>query len=119
MVARLRRNALSEPCLADGSVAVAPEHVYLTVVVMSAQQYREGMSDKERAYAEVIRAQGAESLGIQHWGPEGGLVLFTDPMSWTTLAVYELEFSPHAVSQRLQTSRRAFSSSSHIPESPC
>jgi hypothetical protein len=74
------------------------------------------MSDKERGYAEVIRAQGAEFLGIQ-FGPYGALVLFNDPQSWTTLAVYELEFSPQAVSQRLQRSRQAFDRHPHIPES--
>ena len=68
------------------------------------------MSDKEQAYAEVIRAQGAEFVGIQQWGSEGGLVLFTDPVSWTTLAVNEMEFSPQAISRRLETSRRKFSS---------
>ena len=65
------------------------------------------MSDKERGYAEVIRTQGAEFLGIQP-GLRGPLVLFTDPVSRTTLAVHELEFSPQAISQRLQTSRQAF-----------
>jgi hypothetical protein len=65
------------------------------------------MSDKERGYAEVIRAQGAEFLGIQP-GLRGALVLFTDPESRTTLAVHELEFSPQAISQRLQRSRQAF-----------
>ena len=55
------------------------------------------MSDKEREYAEVIRSQGAEFLGIQ-LGPYGALVLFSDPTSWTTLAVYELEFSAQTVS---------------------
>jgi hypothetical protein len=72
------------------------------------------MSDKERDYAEVIRAQGAEFIGIQHWGPQGGLVLFADPTSWTTLAVYELEFSSQAVSQRIQKSRQAFDLVSHV-----
>jgi hypothetical protein len=65
------------------------------------------MSDKERGYAEVIRAQGAEFLGMQP-GLHGPLVLFTDPESWTTLAVHEVEFSPQAISQRLQRSRQAF-----------
>jgi hypothetical protein len=65
------------------------------------------MSDKERGYAEVIRSQGAEFLGIQP-GPCGALILFGDPTSWTTLAVRELEFSPQAVSQRLQKSRQEF-----------
>ena len=65
------------------------------------------MSDKEREYAEVIRSQGAEFLGIQ-LSPYGALVLFSDPASWTTLAVYELEFSARTVSQRLQKSRQAF-----------
>ena len=71
------------------------------------------MSDKERDYAEVIQSQGAEFLGIQ-LGPQGALVLFSDPTSWTTLAVYELEFSPLAVSQRLQKSRQAFALVSHV-----
>ena len=38
------------------------------------------MSDEERNYAEVIRSQGAEFLGIQ-LGPHGALVLFSDPTS--------------------------------------
>jgi hypothetical protein len=87
--------------------------------MVSAQQYRERMSDKERAFAEVIQAQGAQFLGIQQWGPNGDLILFTDPMSWTTLAVYELEFSPQAVSERLQASRRAFGPLSHAQEPHC
>jgi hypothetical protein len=67
--------------------------VHLPVaMVVTHCQLRE-MSDKERAYAEVIRAQGAEFLGMQP-GLHGALVLFTDPESWTTLAVYEVEFSP-------------------------
>jgi hypothetical protein len=70
------------------------------------------MSDKERDYAEVIRSQGAEFLGIQ-LGPYGALVLFSDSASWTTLAVFELEFSPQTVSQRLQKSRQG-SASSHL-----
>jgi hypothetical protein len=65
------------------------------------------MSDKNRHYAEVIRVEGGEFLGIQR-GPRGALVLFTDPESQTTLAVRELEFCRHAVSQRLQESRLAF-----------
>ena len=76
------------------------------------------MSDKEREYAEVIRSQGAEFLGIQ-LGPHGALVLFSDPTSWTTLAVYELEFSPQTVSQRLQKSRQAFDLMSHLQKSVC
>jgi hypothetical protein len=76
------------------------------------------MSDKERDYAEVIRSQGAEFLGIQ-LGPHGSLVLFNDPTSWTTLAVYELEFSPQTVSQRLQKSRQAFALVSDIQKSLC
>jgi hypothetical protein len=76
------------------------------------------MSDKERDYAEVIRSQGAEFLGIQ-LGPHGALVLFNDPTSWTTLAVYELEFSPQAVSQRLQKSRQEFGLSSQVQKSFC
>jgi hypothetical protein len=59
------------------------------------------MCDEQRDYAEVIRSQGAEFLGIL-LGPHGALVLFSDPTSWTTLAVYELEFSAQTVSQRLQ-----------------
>jgi hypothetical protein len=71
------------------------------------------MSDKERDYAEVIRSLGAEYVGIQ-FGPRGALVLFNDPASWTTLAVDELDFSPQAVSQRLQKSRQAFDLVSHV-----
>ena len=51
------------------------------------------MSDKKRDYAEVLRVARGEFLGIQR-GPRGALVLFTDPESWTTLAVHELEFCP-------------------------
>jgi hypothetical protein len=76
------------------------------------------MSDKEREYAEVIRSQGAEFLGIQ-LSPYGALVLFSDPTSWTTLAVYELEFSAQTVSQRLQKSRQAFGLMSHLQKSLC
>jgi hypothetical protein len=76
------------------------------------------MSDEERNYAEVIRSQGAEFLGIQ-LGPHGALVLFSDPTSGTTLAVYELEFSPQTVSQRLQKSRQAFALMSHLQKSLC
>jgi hypothetical protein len=65
------------------------------------------MLEKERGYAKVIRAQGAEFIGMQ-LGVHGALVLFTEPESRTTLAVYELEFSPQAISQRLQRSRQAF-----------
>ena len=71
------------------------------------------MSDKERVYADVIRSQGAEFVGIQ-FGPKGALVLFNDPTSRTTLAVYELDFSPQAVSQRLQKSRQAFDLVPHV-----
>jgi hypothetical protein len=65
------------------------------------------MADKKREYAEVIRVEGGEFLGIQR-GPRGALVLFIDPESRTTLAIRELEFSPQAVSQRLHESRLAF-----------
>jgi len=65
------------------------------------------MVDKKREYAEVIRREGGEFLGIQR-GPRGALVLFTDPESRTTLAIRELEFCSQAVSQRLQESRQAF-----------
>ena len=81
--------------------------VHLPVVIVHTHRYFGKMSDKERGYAEVIRAQGAEFLGMQP-GLHGALVLFTDPESWTTLAVYEVEFSPQAISQRLQRSRQAF-----------
>jgi hypothetical protein len=65
------------------------------------------MSDKNRDYAEVIRVAGGEFLGIQS-GPQGALVLFTDPKSRTTLAVHELKFCSKAVSRRLQESRQTF-----------
>ena len=71
------------------------------------------MSDKEQVYADVIRSQGAEFVGIQ-FGPNGALVLFNDSASRTTLAVYELDFSPQAVSQRLQKSRQAFDLVPHV-----
>jgi hypothetical protein len=76
------------------------------------------MCDEQRDYAEVIRSQGAEFLGIL-LGPHGVLVLFSDPTSWTTLAVYELEFSAQTVSQRLQKSRQAFALMSHVQKSLC
>jgi hypothetical protein len=76
------------------------------------------MCDEQRDYAEVIRSQGAEFLGIL-LGPHGALVLFSDPTSWTTLAVYELEFSAQTVSQRLQKSRQAFALMSHVQKSLC
>jgi glutamine amidotransferase-like uncharacterized protein len=74
------------------------------------------MSGEETRYAEVIRSQGGEFLGIQ-LGPYGSLVLFNDPTSWTTLAVYELEFSPQTVSQSLQKSRQAFGLVSPVQKS--
>ena len=70
-------------------------------------RYARGMPNSERDYAAVVRSVGAEYLGIQ-LGPHGSLILFTDPESRTTLAVAELEFSPQAVSNRLQESRQAF-----------
>jgi hypothetical protein len=92
--------------------------VHLPVAMVVTHWQFQEMSDKERAYAEVIRAQGAEFLGMQP-GLDGALVLFTDPESWTTLAVYELEFSPQAISQRLQRSRQAFDLVSPVQESHC
>jgi hypothetical protein len=92
--------------------------VHLPVATVVTRWQLRGMSDKERGYAEVIRAQGAEFLGMQP-GLHGELVLFTDPESWTTLAVYELEFSPQAISQRLQRSRQAFDLASQVQESHC
>ena len=74
------------------------------------------MADKKREYAEVIRVEGGEFLGIQR-GPRGALVLFIDPESQTTLAVRELEFCAQAVSQRLQESRRAFEVPQQIQKS--
>ena len=74
------------------------------------------MSNSERDYAAVVRSVGAEYVGIQ-FGPHGSLILFTDPESRTTLAVAELEFSPQAVSHRLQESRQAFQLLPHVQES--
>ena len=58
-------------------------------------------------YASVIAQQDAVFLGIQH-GPRHNLVLFADRENQSTLAVMEHEFSPDAVSRRLQSSRAAF-----------
>jgi hypothetical protein len=79
-------------------------------------RYSRGMSNSERDYAAVVRSVGAEYLGIQ-LGPHGSFILFTDPESRTTLAVAELEFSPQAVSHRLQESRQAFQLLPHVQES--
>jgi hypothetical protein len=69
-------------------------------------------------YAAVIAKQGAEFRGVQ-FGPRGTLILFADPRSRSTLAVAESEFSPEAVSQRLQESRRAFDLERGIQKSLC
>ncbi len=60
-----------------------------------------------RIYAAVILAQGAEFLGIQQT-LRGNLILFNDPQNRSTLAVAEREFSPEAVSLRLNDSRRRY-----------
>ena len=76
------------------------------------------MTDQKRDYAAVIRAQGAEFCGVQ-LGPRGALVLFADPESRTTLAVFQSEFSPQTVSQRLQESRSAFALDAEVQKSLC
>jgi hypothetical protein len=58
-------------------------------------------------YEATITAQGGEFRGIQ-FGPRSTLILFADPRLGSTLAVAESEFSPEAVSRRLQDCRRAF-----------
>jgi hypothetical protein len=60
-------------------------------------------------YESVIAAQGAEFRGIQT-GPRGDLILFADPQLRSTLAVAEVEFSPRAVSCKLEESRHSFRS---------
>jgi len=62
-------------------------------------------------YETVVEQQGAEFQGIQ-MGPKGALILFADPKLRTTLAIAEPEFSPEAVSRRLQDSRHTFASKS-------
>ena len=58
---------------------------------------------------EVLRANGAEFQGyIAACGRT--LVLFSDPVSGTTLALETAEFSTDAVAARLEESRREHSS---------
>jgi hypothetical protein len=80
--------------------------------------YVRTMDDRKPEYAEVIRAQGAEFHGIQ-FGPLGASILFVDPKSRATLILSEGEFSPDAVSRRLQESRQAFDLDSHVQKSLC
>jgi hypothetical protein len=65
------------------------------------------MDENTVYYEAVITAQGAEFRGIQA-GPRGDLILFADPQFRSTLALAKPEFSPEAVSSKLQASRRAF-----------
>ena len=60
-------------------------------------------------YQQVIAELGAEFRGMQQ-GPRQRLILFADPELRSTLAVAEQEFSPEAVSRRLEESQRAFRS---------
>jgi hypothetical protein len=76
------------------------------------------VANQNRDYAAVIRAQGAEFCGLQR-GPRGTLVLFADPVSRTTLAVPEPEFSSGAVSHRLQESRLACALDAEVQKSLC
>ena len=69
-------------------------------------------------YAAIIAEQGAEFRGVQ-LSPHGALILFADPRLKSTLAVAESEFSPEAVSQRLQESRRLFDLECGIQKSLC
>ena len=74
--------------------------------------------DHSSSYAAIISAQGAEFRGIQ-LGPRGTLILFADPALKSTLALPESEFSPEAVSRRLQENRRSFDLEGHIQKSLC
>jgi hypothetical protein len=67
-----------------------------------------------RYYEAALAAEGAEFRGIQS-GPRGALILFADPKLGSTLAVAESEFSPEAVSHRLEDSRRAFNADLRPP----
>ena len=57
------------------------------------------------AIAETIQAQGADFTGLQDT-PGGRLVLFTDAVTRTTLALPECEVSAEAVARRLDEARR-------------
>lgn len=57
----------------------------------------------------IISAQGAEFRGIQE-SPRGRLVIFTDAVTRTTLALRESELSAESVSQRLKESRESYAS---------
>jgi len=59
--------------------------------------------------AQTIAAQGAEFRGLQNT-PRGALVMFTDAVTRTTLALLESEFCAETVSLRLQQSRDLFAS---------
>jgi hypothetical protein len=69
-------------------------------------------------YAAVLSAQGAEFRGVQ-LGPRGTLILFGDSYSRSTLALPASEFSPEAVSRRLQENRSAFDLEGRIQKSLC
>ena len=58
-------------------------------------------------YEAIIESAGGKFLGLQS-GPEGFLVLFTDPESRSTLAVPEDVFSADRIARRIRESRRQF-----------
>jgi hypothetical protein len=58
-------------------------------------------------FSELVAAHGAEFQGLQY-GPRGTLVIFTDLITRTTLALAESEFCAEALSRRLWESRRSF-----------
>lgn len=54
--------------------------------------------------ASLIAAQGAEFIGLQQT-PRGVLVMFTDLLTRTTLALPETEITAELLSRRLRESR--------------
>jgi len=60
----------------------------------------------------LIAEQGAKFCGIQE-SPRGRLILFNDPVSGTTMALAEPEFSAEALELRIVASRRAFDYEKH------
>jgi hypothetical protein len=80
--------------------------------------YGRGMDSNEQTYRSILAAQGAEFRGVQP-GPRETLILFADPRSGSTLAVAESEFTPEAVSNRLEECRRAFDLELLVQKSLC
>ena len=57
--------------------------------------------------AMLIAAQGANFIGLQE-SPRGVLVMFSDPLTSTTLALLETEITAETLSRRLRKSRERY-----------